>query len=365
MRVQKHFSSLSTVCIVLALSSLAWSKPSHIHKPLVTVKQIKTLKKKQTEFKNTYNQRNHQSNHIRKNNSLINNKRTIKPSSLTQKNIPILPIPPIFITQPEPIQQIASLVVSGTFNCFEGKTITLIPRTDYIGYIDVQFNGKSYVFLAVNSNTGAVRLENAASNLFWLQLPIKNMLFNSRTGSRVLDDCQLKNPIPNPVNHITAPNQVLSPVSDSVKETLPASKTEAKVLEILPKKQTGLESNLLESMPTMPSVPNTQSIEKKIENKDTMKDTINLLIKQEPIQLKTPVKLEEKVDNKVLHFTSKETHETHIKETNSSEKINSELIEDKQNKEKNNINDSVNDAIKNLINKDLIHESNSKIRKEI
>jgi hypothetical protein len=52
--------------------------------------------------------------------------------------------------------------------------------------------------LPVVSNTGAVRLESKADGLFWLQLSVKSMMFNARTGSRVADNCQPRQ-VPAPV----------------------------------------------------------------------------------------------------------------------------------------------------------------------
>ncbi|MEN9912214.1 MAG: hypothetical protein RI956_658 [Pseudomonadota bacterium] len=149
-----HTFITSTVLASLVFAVPAWSKPQPIvKKSAISKKQTKATKKAKP---------------IKK----------------------IIPIVPTLVEQDQDIQQISRWVVSGQYNCFGQKTITLTPRIDYPGYVDVQQNGKTHLFLAVTSNTGAVRLENKAANLFWLQLPVKSMLFNSQTGSRVLDDCQ-------------------------------------------------------------------------------------------------------------------------------------------------------------------------------
>jgi hypothetical protein len=153
---KNHTFITSTVLASLVFVVPAWSKPQPIVKKGTITKakkQIKSTKK---------------ANPIKK----------------------IVSITPVFVEQSQDIQQIARWVVPGQYNCFGQKTITLTPRTDYLGYVDVQQNGKTHLFLAVASNTGAVRLENKAANLFWLQLSVKSMLFNSQIGSRVLDDCQ-------------------------------------------------------------------------------------------------------------------------------------------------------------------------------
>jgi hypothetical protein len=168
------------------LSTPAWSKPQPIFKKSTITKakkQVKSTKK---------------ANPIKK----------------------IVSIAPVFVEQSQGIQQIARWVVPGQYNCFGQKTITLTPRTDYPGYVDVQQSGKTHLFLAVASNTGAVRLENKAANLFWLQLPVKSMLFNSQTGSRVLDDCQpqippddlkVSPPISTPLPTVDTPETLVIP----------------------------------------------------------------------------------------------------------------------------------------------------------
>lgn len=167
---KNHTAIISSVLASLIFAVPVWSKPQ-INTNTNKVSKISKLSKVNNTKK---------VNNIKKT-SLVKQLKSIKKIS---------PIVPILVEQGQDIQQIARWVVSGQYKCFGQKTITLTPRIDYPGYVDVQQNGKTQLFLAVASNTGAVRLENKAANLFWLQLPVKSMLFNSQTGSRILDDCQ-------------------------------------------------------------------------------------------------------------------------------------------------------------------------------
>jgi hypothetical protein len=103
---------------------------------------------------------------------------------------------PLWVAQPEEIQQIARWVDAGVYDCFDHQTVTITKRLDYLGYVDLQAKGKTYRTLPVVSNTGAVRLESKTDGVYWLQLSAKSMLFNARTGSRMIDDCQPRNPAP-------------------------------------------------------------------------------------------------------------------------------------------------------------------------
>ncbi len=168
---------------------------------------------------------------------------TIKKVKLANPIKIIIPIVPVFVEQTQDVQQIARWVVSGQYQCFGQKTITLTPRTDYPGYVDVQQNGKTYLFLATASNTGAVRLESKAANLFWLQLSVKSMLFNSQIGSRILDDCQPKIP-PSisdiPVTALKSKASLLTtdmpilPINSSSDAVLPAVATPITGIETIP-----------------------------------------------------------------------------------------------------------------------------------
>jgi hypothetical protein len=123
-----------------------------------------------------------------------------KASSSKAKKATAKTAAPQFIEQSAETQQLAQWIVAGQYTCFDHQTVLITPRTDFAGYIDLQTKGKTYHLLPVASNTGALRLESKADNLFWLQLSVKSILFNSRTGIRIVDDCQPNNPPPAPIS---------------------------------------------------------------------------------------------------------------------------------------------------------------------
>ena len=103
-----------------------------------------------------------------------------------------------FSPQSDEIKALASYVKVGTYHCFGQLTVDIKPRSDHLGYVNLTFKGTTHPMLPVPSNSGALRLESHAGAYFWLQLSAKNMLF-SKNGSRVADDCHLKNAAPAPL----------------------------------------------------------------------------------------------------------------------------------------------------------------------
>ncbi len=44
----------------------------------------------------------------------------------------------------------------------------------------------------VSTTTGAVRLEDKASGLVWIQIPAKSMLLNSKQGLQLANECKVR-----------------------------------------------------------------------------------------------------------------------------------------------------------------------------
>ena len=61
------------------------------------------------------------------------------------------------------------------------------------GYVDVRYKRDVWVMKPVASNTGAVRLEDTRGAVLLVQIPVKSMLLNTRTGQRIVDSCQHAN----------------------------------------------------------------------------------------------------------------------------------------------------------------------------
>ena len=57
------------------------------------------------------------------------------------------------------------------------------------GLFTVSHQGRHYRMLPRETTTGAVRLEDPANGIVWLQIPAKSMLMNARRGQRMVDSC--------------------------------------------------------------------------------------------------------------------------------------------------------------------------------
>ena len=84
---------------------------------------------------------------------------------------------------------VAARVLTGTADCEFKQSVTVQPVAGLAGYFHVSHQGKRYRMLPRETTTGAVRLEDPANGLVWLQIPTKSMLMNARRGQRVVDSC--------------------------------------------------------------------------------------------------------------------------------------------------------------------------------
>ena len=85
--------------------------------------------------------------------------------------------------------EIAARVLTGDVECEFNQRITVLPEPDQPGYFRVAHKNLRYRMLPRETATGAVRLEDAAAGIVWLQIPTKSMLMNARIGQRLVDAC--------------------------------------------------------------------------------------------------------------------------------------------------------------------------------
>lgn len=107
---------------------------------------------------------------------------------------------PLTETKPEPVApNLLNLaptaapgasLLSGNFYCEMGNRVDLV--SDSGGDVKLTWKGRSYPMLAVTTTTGAVRLEDKASGLVWIQIPAKSMLLNSKLGQQLANECKLR-----------------------------------------------------------------------------------------------------------------------------------------------------------------------------
>jgi hypothetical protein len=81
-------------------------------------------------------------------------------------------------------------VHTGRMVCEMGNAVTVTPDSQQPARFIVQMKKNTYYMTAVETTTGAVRLEDAQAGAMWLQLPNKSMLMNSKLGQRMADECQ-------------------------------------------------------------------------------------------------------------------------------------------------------------------------------
>lgn len=84
--------------------------------------------------------------------------------------------------------QLARQVHVGTMLC-EGGVLVHVQPQEAAGFFELEYKKLRYRMHAVESQTGAVRLEDRVHELMWLQLSDKSMLMSLRRGTRLADDC--------------------------------------------------------------------------------------------------------------------------------------------------------------------------------
>ncbi len=83
----------------------------------------------------------------------------------------------------------AERVYYGTYECEFGKTAEVATLAKYPGYAEVKSGKSTWLMKPVASSTGAIRLEDLKGQFLVIQIANKSMLFDSKSGQRVLDGC--------------------------------------------------------------------------------------------------------------------------------------------------------------------------------
>ncbi|APW42199.1 hypothetical protein [Rhodoferax saidenbachensis] len=84
---------------------------------------------------------------------------------------------------------VAQKVLVGAIPCELSNTVAIAPHAESPGRFLLTIGRQQHVMEPVLTSTGAVRLENAASGMVWLQLTNKSMLMDHKQGKRVADGC--------------------------------------------------------------------------------------------------------------------------------------------------------------------------------
>ena len=86
-------------------------------------------------------------------------------------------------------QAIATSVHIGKIPCELGQTVELVPMEGMQGFFKLHVGKLTYTLAPEETTTGAVRLEDRANGIVWLQLINKSMLMNQKQGRRMADEC--------------------------------------------------------------------------------------------------------------------------------------------------------------------------------
>lgn len=85
---------------------------------------------------------------------------------------------------------VAGQVHVGTLPCELGQTVVLLAEPGEVGYFSLRIGKARYRLSPEITTTGAVRLEDKAAGIVWLQLANKSMLMNHKQGKRMADECK-------------------------------------------------------------------------------------------------------------------------------------------------------------------------------
>lgn len=101
------------------------------------------------------------------------------------------PPPPVVVAPPPPPPAApawGAKPVVGKFSCDIGRTVSVDAKDD--NNVDLQWQGKTYAMAKVPTSSGAMRFEDKASGLVWIQIPAKSMLMDSKAGRQLAQDCR-------------------------------------------------------------------------------------------------------------------------------------------------------------------------------
>ena len=85
--------------------------------------------------------------------------------------------------------EIAKRVFVGLIPCELGASVTITANDKRPGFFLVQSSKTRFNMHAVESRTGAIRLEDPRAGAMWLQLGNKSMLMSQKLGKRLADEC--------------------------------------------------------------------------------------------------------------------------------------------------------------------------------
>lgn len=86
--------------------------------------------------------------------------------------------------------EISRKVHVGTLPCELGQVVVLTPDASNPGFFGLRLGAATYRVAPEETTTGAIRLEDKAAGIVWLQLANKSMLMSQKLGRRLADECR-------------------------------------------------------------------------------------------------------------------------------------------------------------------------------
>ncbi len=143
------------------------------------------------------------------------------PAKAHVHKVAVVELPPLTDLSLEQLA-VAEKVLVGVIPCELSTTVSLSPHAQSAGRFVLTLGRQQHVLEPVPTSTGAVRLEDPASGMVWIQLANKSMLMNQKLGKRLADECMtsqqrlvadalLRSPAPNLLEPIAVAKSAESP----------------------------------------------------------------------------------------------------------------------------------------------------------
>lgn len=112
-------------------------------------------------------------------------RKTVKKASASKP----VPLAPVVLPELSPeLLEVSEKVVLGTVPCELGAQV-IVKQDSNPGRFLLELGRQSFRMEPTLTKTGAIRLEDPATGVVWLQLGNKSMLLNQRMGKRLADAC--------------------------------------------------------------------------------------------------------------------------------------------------------------------------------
>ena len=115
-------------------------------------------------------------------------RKPVKKAPATKPVSPPPPAPAVLLELSPELLLVAEKVVLGTVPCELGAKV-VVKQDSNPGRFVLELGRQTFRMEPTLTTTGAIRLEDPATGVVWLQLGNKSMLLNQRIGKRLADAC--------------------------------------------------------------------------------------------------------------------------------------------------------------------------------